>query len=203
MSSAKYKNRYTIGEIIRLGFSFVTTKLFYPKAKLVCRPISIRGKKSLSYQKGLNIGYNCRFDLLNCSKKTLFLGKNCQLGDNCHIVALDKVTIGDNFLCASKVFISDTSHGNYSDRLFDTQDAPISPPCDRKLYTQPIEIGSNVWVGENVVILKGVTIGDGCIIGANSVVTSSIPANSIAVGAPARVIKKFDFSKSKWVNIEG
>ena len=55
-----------------------------------------------------------------------------------------------------------------------------------------VPIGDNVWIGGNVTVLPGVTIGDNCTIGAGSVVTRDIPANSIAVGNPCRVIKKVD-----------
>lgn len=60
-------------------------------------------------------------------------------------------------------------------------------------------IGNNVWLGENVTILKGVSIGDNVIIGYGSIVTKSIPANSVAVGAPAKVICTIDeyFEKRK------
>jgi acetyltransferase-like isoleucine patch superfamily enzyme len=59
--------------------------------------------------------------------------------------------------------------------------------------TQPrreadVIIGRDVWLGARVIVLAGVTIGDGCVIGAGSVVTRSLPPNSIAVGAPARVV---------------
>ncbi len=199
MSSKKYKNRYTFSEFFKLAFSFIMTKVFYRKAKLICYPISMRGKKSLVYQKGLNVGYNCRFDLLNCDKKTLFIGKNCEFGDNCHIVATERVIIGDNFLCASKVFISDTSHGNYSSHCNALQDSPLTIPSERQLVSDPVEIGNNVWVGENVVVLKGSKIGDGCIIGANSVVNGTITPYSIAVGAPAKEIKRYDFAKGVWL----
>ena len=50
-------------------------------------------------------------------------------------------------------------------------------------------IGNNVWIGRNVCIMPGVTIGDGAVIGANAVVTHDIPAYSVAVGVPAKVIK--------------
>ena len=53
----------------------------------------------------------------------------------------------------------------------------------------PIVIGRNVWIGENARICKGVTIGDNCVIGAGAVVTKDIPANCVAVGNPARVVK--------------
>ncbi|HEX7757448.1 MAG TPA: DapH/DapD/GlmU-related protein, partial [Niabella sp.] len=59
-------------------------------------------------------------------------------------------------------------------------------------YAQPVTIGNNVWVGGNATILPGVTIGDNCVIGAGSVVTKDIPANSLAVGNPARVIRQIE-----------
>ena len=195
MSSKKYKNRYSANEFIRLAFSYIFTKVFWKKAKLVCYPISIRGKKSFVYGERFSCGYHCRFDLLNVKEKTLFIGKNCQINDNCHFVATEKVTIGDNFLCASKVFISDTSHGDYIDN---DNSNPLIAPEKRPLITKPVLIGNNVWIGENVVVLPGVRIGDGCIIGANSVVTKDIPDNSIAVGNPAHVVKQFDFGGKEW-----
>lgn len=59
-------------------------------------------------------------------------------------------------------------------------------------WAKPIKIGNSVWIGGSVTILPGVSIGDNCTIGAGSVVTKDIPANSIAVGNPCRVVKKID-----------
>ena len=56
-------------------------------------------------------------------------------------------------------------------------------------YAKPIKIGNNVWIGGNVTILGGVTIGDNAVIGAGAVVTKDIPANAIAAGNPAKVIR--------------
>lgn len=57
-------------------------------------------------------------------------------------------------------------------------------------FAGPVTIGEDCWIGGHVVILPGVTIGDGCTIGAGSVVTRSVPAWSVAMGSPARVVKK-------------
>ena len=66
-------------------------------------------------------------------------------------------------------------------------------PRKRKLsFKGNISIGNNVWIGDKATILSGVFIGDGAVIGANSVVTKNVPAYSIAVGVPAKVIKCFD-----------
>lgn len=185
-------NLYSISELVKNSYSYLLTKIFYPKARLIRRPVNIRGKKSIVGAENLTIGYGCRFDL-DGKNKTLFIGKNCEFGDYTHIVALHNVQIGNNVLIASKVFISDTSHGKYSGHI---QDDPKLTPSKRNLDFDKVIIGDNVWIGENVVILKGVSIGEGCIIGANAVVTKSIEKNTIAVGIPAKPIKRFE--KNMW-----
>ena len=92
---------------------------------------------------------------------------------------------------ASHIFISDTNHGS-------DHDSPLTPPDDRPLTSCPVAIGDRVWIGEGVCVLPGAKIGDGCIIGAHAVVKGEIPANSIAVGAPARVIKTYNFENQQW-----
>ena len=115
--------------------------------------------------------------------------QNISIGENVHIVAnailsADKVKIriGDDTLIGPNVCIIAGDH---------LKDRPglsyhESPDGDN----QDVTIGRNVWLGANVTILKGVTIGDGSIIGAGSVVTRDIPEMSVAVGVPAKVIRK-------------
>lgn len=194
------KNQYSIFEYFTLGISLVLTKIFYPGAKLITYPVYMRGKKNLQYGKNLNIGYGCRFDLLSTQRKSLKIGENCEIGDYCHIVAADNVTIGDNFLCASKVFISDTSHGNYKGHECSH---PTEPPKERKIYCDSVVIGDNVWVGDNVTILMGTKIGNGCIVGANSVVSGVFDDNCIIAGVPARVIKKYNPVNKCWERYYG
>lgn len=187
------KNKYTFSENVKNIYSILLTKITFPGARLIRRPVYIRGKKSIVGGESLTIGYRCRFDL-DGIKKTLFIGDNCQFGDNTHIVALENVRIGNNVLIASKVFISDTSHGIYKDKNCDN---PSTSPNSRKLVKNGVQIGNNVWIGENVVILPGANIGDGCIIGANSVITKTIPNNSIAVGNN-KIIKEFNDKSNRW-----
>ena len=188
------KNNYSISETFKTIYSLIMTKITYPKARLIRRPFYYRGKRNQLYAPKLTTGYNCRFDIDKVSGSIEF-GKNCEIGDNVHIVSHGRLKIGDNFLCASKVFISDVSHGEYKN---DNQSSPNEIPKDRKLIVNEISIGNNVWVGENVVILSGVKLGNGVVIGANSVVTKSIADNTIAVGCPAKIIKQFNFSSNKW-----
>lgn len=186
---------YSILNIIENGFYVLYTKISFPGARLVRLPIYIRGKKGISYKKGLTTGHGCRIDALS-TKKTLSIGENARIGDYVHINADERVTIGDNVLIASKVFISDASHGMYKGK---NQSSPYSNPSLRETITAPVVIGDNVWIGENVVILSGSKIGNGCIIGANTLVNGEdFPDNTIIVGSPARIIKKYNEETQEW-----
>lgn len=65
-----------------------------------------------------------------------------------------------------------------------------------------MKIGKNCWIGEGVIIMPGVAIGDGCVIGAHSIVKNSIPEASIAVGSPAKVVKRYSFEQKKWIKVK-
>jgi acetyltransferase-like isoleucine patch superfamily enzyme len=94
------------------------------------------------------------------------------------------------------VYISDHSHGDYG---LNFHSSPRSKPSDRKLFSSgSVQIKENSWIGEGVKILPNVTIGKGVIIGANAVVSKNIPDYTIAVGIPAKVIKKYNFTNKKW-----
>ncbi|MBP5615893.1 MAG: sugar O-acetyltransferase, partial [Alphaproteobacteria bacterium] len=71
----------------------------------------------------------------------------------------------------------------------------INPKTRLNAIPQPVKIGKNVLIGANSILLSGVTIGDNSVVGAGSVVTKDIPANTIAVGNPAKVIKKIEVAK--------
>ncbi len=192
------KNRYSPSEWIKTAYSAVLTKLTFPQARLIRRPLYCRGKKSIAGGNNLTTGRFCRFDL-ESTKLTLFIGDNCEFGDNTHIVALNEVRIGNDVLIASKVFISDCSHGNYNSSV-----GHVSPPSEkpnrRKLIKGKTTIGNNVWIGENAVVLMGASIEDGCVIGANAVVSGHVPANSIVVGNN-RIIRQWDESNQDWERV--
>jgi acetyltransferase-like isoleucine patch superfamily enzyme len=98
------------------------------------------------------------------------------------VAAMDLVQIGDHCMFANGCFITDADH------RFDDPQRPITWQGFRS--KGPTRIGDNVWCGANVVITSGVTVGERCVIGANSVVNGNLPPYSIAVGAPARVIRQ-------------
>ncbi len=102
------------------------------------------------------------------------------------VAAMELVEIGDHCMFANGCFITDGDH------RFDDPDRPITWQGFRS--KGPTRIGDNVWCGANVVVTSGVTVGERCVIGANSVVNSDLPPYSIAVGAPARVIKQVTYA---------
>ena len=197
-----FDNFYTSGELILLVRSFLLTRLFYPRANLIRRPVLVRGKPRIAWGRGLTTGQHCRLETFgdrNDSEIKLRFGDECHIGDYVHIAAAESISIGDRCLFASRVFISDLDHGMYSGKECDK---PNSNPNDRALFTSPVVIGNGVWVGEGACILKGVHIGDGSIIGANAVVTRDIPAGSIAGGIPAKVIKMYSPTEKQWLSVK-
>lgn len=112
-------------------------------------------------------------------------GVNIKVGQNVFINACCRfqdqggIEIGDGSLIGHNTTIATLNHD-------------FNPSKRQNLTPSPVKIGKNVWIGSDCTILPGVEIGDGAIIGAGSVVTKSVPKNSIAVGNPARVIKTID-----------
>jgi acetyltransferase-like isoleucine patch superfamily enzyme len=102
------------------------------------------------------------------------------------VASLELVEIGDHCMLANGCFITDSSH------RFDDPATPV--PWQGFTSKGPTRIGDNVWCGANVVVTSGVTIGERCVIGANSVVTTDIPAFSVAAGAPAQVLRAIDYT---------
>ena len=190
-------SKYGLFGSFKLLWALIYTKLFYRKARLIRLPVDIRNRRSISIGENLTTGVGCRFEACPATDIcTLHMGKNIQMNDYVHITAMEGVSIGDNVLIASKGYISDCSHGNYSGN--NDFSHPDTPPVERQLFSKKVVIEDNVWIGDCVSVLPGVTIGKGSIIGTMSVVNKSIPPYCIAVGSPATVIKKFNFSTLTW-----
>lgn len=120
-----------------------------------------------------------RFSNITVKHGRLEIDTRTYIGQFCVVCARESIKIGTDCLIAEHVSIRDQDH----------RFGPGLTTAEAGFTTSPITIGNNVWIGAKSTITKGVTIGDNSVIGANSVVTHDIPANSIAVGAPARVIR--------------
>ncbi len=159
---------------ILYGKKFKTKRTFVVERGAV---IGIKGNGKINID-----GYARLFNYAELkSKGNLTVGDNFYLNKYSRVIAHKKIIIGNNVTIAQFVSILDHDHNcklSDGNMILDGY------------KTAPIIVGSNVWISDKVTILKGVNIGNNVIIGANSVVNSDIPSNSIAVGSPAKVIKK-------------
>lgn len=166
--------------------------------KLRCRvngakKIICHGHRNIKIGKDVSIGRNSWLAAVPLTGKgdaSLTIGDGCYIGNFSHFYATHSITIESKVLIADKVYISDNLH-EYTNVCIPIIEQPI-------IQKKNVSIGSGSWIGENVCII-GATIGKHCVIGANSVVTHDIPDFSVAVGSPAKIIKRYDFSQNKWV----
>lgn len=108
--------------------------------------------------------------------RNIHIGKNVFINSCCHFQDQGGIFIGDGCLIGHCVVMATLNHDH-------------DPAKRQDLHHKPIRIGNGVWIGANVVITAGVTIGDNAIIAAGAVVTKDVPANMIAGGVPAKIIK--------------
>ena len=188
-----------LDKLIQITRSFITytytgfmkTKFKYLGQGAVVTPymFNFKGGKYISIGENTVLGASMQLTAWDKYEGETFspsitIGRNCNIRAFAHITAIDCIEIGDNLLTGTNVLITDNSHGVLNRENINT------PPSKRQLSSKgAVKIGDNVWLGNNVIILPGVTIGSNVIIGANSVVSTDIPNNSVAVGMPAKVIK--------------
>ena len=166
---------------------------------VIHKTITFREKKYIQIGANVCLGEGTRllcWSKYTSGKQPQALTPNLIIKDGVHstrnltIQCANKIVIEKDVLIASDVFIIDFNHGinpltnNYLDNPLDCSEVIIK---------------KGAWIGNGAIILPGVVIGEKSIVGAGSVVTKSVPPYSIAVGNPARVIKKYDFDIQKWV----
>ncbi len=184
-----------IGEKLIFGYHQAKIKRLSKKFRKAGPGLKIGRHFSVHNPQYISIGDNFRalerfrietFDLLYDQRFTpeLTIGNDVIFNTDCHIGCTHKVSIGNNVLFASRIYISDHAHGEINAEALKTT------PANRPLVSAgPVIIEDNVWVGEGVCILPGVTIGKNAIIGANAVVTKDVPANAVAAGVPAKILR--------------
>lgn len=128
----------------------------------------------LSLSAGMAEGQECLTD------RVVSIGDRCLIGRGSGIVGHLEIVIGDDVWTGHHVYITDQNHG-YAD--------PSIPISRQHQPERPVSIGDGSWLGHGTVVLPGARIGRNVVIGANSVVTGEIPDFSVAVGAPARVVR--------------
>lgn len=164
--------------LFQLAFSWLLTKLFYFRARIIRFPACIRVYGRFKYGTGLTIGRFPRIDVFQGA--VLRIGNRVEFNDFVHLACAHSMFIGDDCLIASSVFITDHDH-----------QVPIvgSAFLGGQLTCDSVSIGNRVWLGQRVTVLKGVTICDDCVVGAGSIVSRSLILPGVYVGTPAKLIK--------------
>lgn len=161
----------------------------------------IRNGNKITVKGSISLGESCKLLCWNeysSSSNNQILAPLLEIGDNFRatrnltIQCAGHTYIGNNVLVSSDVFIIDYNH------CLDPRNINY---LDGELEVKEVFIDDGVWIGNNVLILPGAKIGKKVIIGAGSVVTGAIDDYSIAVGNPARVIKRWDLSSNKWISV--
>jgi acetyltransferase-like isoleucine patch superfamily enzyme len=158
-------------------------------------PLNISGMKNIKIGNNVYVSYKTWLAAVPIKKSDdceLIIGNGSCIGNFNHIYATKSIIIGNNVLTADKVYISDNLH-SYEDISI-----PIIFQSIKQVST--VYIGDGSWLGENVCVI-GATIGKNCVIGANSVVLNDIPDFSVAVGSPAKVVKKYCFDSKEWIRV--
>lgn len=125
--------------------------------------------------------------------EVLTIGSHSLIGKGSAVVAHERVVIGDHVYTGHNVYVTDANHG-YED---------VDTPIGRQFApSRPVAIGDGSWIGHGAIVLPGVSIGAHVVIGAGSVVTSDIPDRCVAVGNPARVIRRYVDGEG-WVDASG
>lgn len=122
------------------------------------------------------------------------IGNNVHIGRSNIIGARKSVILEDHVLIGPHVMIGDHGH------QYENVDVPVK--LQDVTEAGPVRIERDSWIGANVFILPRVTIGRHAVVGANSVVNRDVPPYSVAVGAPAKVIKQYDFELKQWVRLD-
>jgi len=188
-----------ISRIYHRSLSIVNNRLFsgkrsipfkhFGKNSFIPRQAIIKNPQYISIGDNFHSLLNLRIEAWDSYQEQHFkpeivIGNDVCLNTDVHIGCINKVHIGNGVLMASRIYISDHSHGEI------TKEALLLPPVQRPLVSKgPVIIEDNVWLGEGVCIMPGVTVGKNAIVGANAVVTRDVPPNSVVAGIPARVIR--------------
>lgn len=176
-----------VSKLLRLGLSSARLQWFRFKlgnSAFSGRQAIGRGVRIAVSDGGrLEIGADCALEdnvTVQCRRASIKIGAGGFIGQGSIIVARERISIGANALIAEYVTIRDQDH------IFG---GPL-PTAQSGFDVAPITIGDNVWIGAKATILKGVSIGNNVVVGAHSVVTTDLPDDVVALGVPARIVRK-------------
>lgn len=167
-------------------FSLLLSGAFahFGRKTVLMYPVRLEGEWRIAIGDHVFIGPGSWLQTLSVNHSesvAISIGRGTSVAGACVISAVRSVTLEENVLVARNVYISDHIH-----KYTDTGVPVMAQGVDK---IRPVTIKRGAWLGQNVVICPGVTIGMGSVVGANSVVLQDVPDYSVAVGAPAKVVK--------------
>jgi acetyltransferase-like isoleucine patch superfamily enzyme len=135
------------------------------------------------------LGDGCK---VRCHEGTIEIGAKTVIGQECTLSTYERISIGRECIVADRSMFID----------FDHSVAWVDTPIRLQgIYSRPVVVGHNVWIGYGACVLRGVTIGDNAVLGTYAVATRDLPANAVAGGVPARVIRMRDApQRMTWVD---
>jgi acetyltransferase-like isoleucine patch superfamily enzyme len=147
-------------------------------------PVRIQGEKRIAVGDDVFVGAGSWLQVLDGPDRgvAISIGDGTSVAGSCVLSAAVSVRLGRKVLLARNVYIADHSHA-YADVTRAVLDQGVTK-------VEPVEICDGAWLGQNVVVGPGVRIGRGAVVGANSVVLFDVPDHSVAVGAPARIVRE-------------
>lgn len=158
------------------------------KMSYIGKPCFIEGSKGISIGNRTRIFSGIRMEAIDNGK--IIIGDNVAIEQNAHIISHTlPLSIGNDTTISAGVYISNVNHKyeNIHKSVMD-QDVEIKKTI----------IGDNCFIGYGASILPGTILGKHCIVGANSVIKGTFPDNSIIVGAPGKIVKRYDETQQKW-----
>jgi acetyltransferase-like isoleucine patch superfamily enzyme len=158
----------------------------FGRTAMIMTPVRVSGADRIHIAEEVFIGANSYLLALDGEGRRgeIFIGEDVQMTGDCTISAAASVRIERKALLARNVYVSDHRH------TFEGAETAILDQGVEQV--EPVVIGEGAWLGQNVVVGPGVRIGRGAVVGANSVVLSDVPDRAVAVGAPARVVRRLD-----------
>jgi acetyltransferase-like isoleucine patch superfamily enzyme len=146
-------------------------------------PLRLSGERRIALGNDIFLGAGCWLRVAGTGDGiALEIGDGTSIAGGCVLSVEQSLRIGTAVLLARNVYIADHMHA------FDEAHRPVlEQGVDR---VAPVDIGDGAWLGQNVVVGPGVRIGRGAVVGANSVVLADVPDYAVAVGAPARVVRR-------------
>lgn len=164
-------------------FSRLAARSFmeFGSASMIETPVLIHGASRISIGRDVLVGSDSWLHTRG-EQSLLEIGDGTRISGHCVISAVEHVRIGRAVLLGRNVYIADHNHG--------TTDPNLPILAQELEGIAPVAIEDGAWLGQHSVVLAGVTVGAGAVVGANSVVLEDVPPRTVAVGAPARVVRE-------------